>query len=362
MRIAIDISAVIYGTGVSTYTKNLLENLLKIDKDNNYILFGGSLRRLTELENYYSGILNLDNTNLSKKFVPLPPFFANILWNKLHIVPIETFVGKVDTFHSSDWTQPPSSAYKVSTVHDLIPLKYPDMSDPKIVRVHKARFKWLNKEVDKIIVPSRQSADDAQSLGLATEKLVVIPEAVDGYFKPAKKGNINKVKKKYRISGNYFLAVGVSPRKNIERIMEAYDSIRTDTQAKLVVVGYPHSEMNSKRGVIYTGHIERLDLVALYSGAQALVYPTLYEGFGLPILEAFSCRIPVVTSDRGSMSEVAGSAAILVDPYDTNSIRDGMMDAITNSKSLIKRGIKRAKRFSWEKVAKETLKVYNMAK
>ncbi|KKQ96568.1 MAG: hypothetical protein UT23_C0029G0007, partial [Candidatus Woesebacteria bacterium GW2011_GWA1_39_12] len=107
MKIAIDISQSIYGTGVSWYTRSLVENLLTLDDQNEYLLFGGSLRRLGELRKFAKG-----------KYYPIPPSLADFIWNRLHVLPIENLIGEVDVFHSSDWTQPPSKAFKVTTVHD----------------------------------------------------------------------------------------------------------------------------------------------------------------------------------------------------------------------------------------------------
>ena len=112
------------------------------------------------------------------------------------------------------------------------------------------------------------------------------------------------------------------------------------------------------KGVIMLGYDAALDMPALYSGAEALVYPSIYEGFGLPILEAFACRTCVVTSDLGSMREVAENAAILVNPYSVGSISDGIEEALKNREKLVVKGVKRVKKFSWEKNAKLTLKVY----
>lgn len=355
MKIAIDISPIVYGTGVSTYSRNLVTNLLKIDMENEYILFGGSLRRRSDLRIFIDTIKKYSPQD---KIFPIPPTFADILWNKLHILPIEKLVGGIDVFHSSDWTQPPSNAFKVTTIHDLVPIKFPKLTDSKIVSVHSARMKWIKKEVDRVIVPSETTANDAVRFGISKEKVRVIPEAVDPNLKPAKFIEIERLKRKYRIKGKYLLAVGVNPRKNTDRIIEAFERIKPEIDLKLVVIGHKFHEFGVKRGVIFTDHIPDEDLPLFYSGATVLVYPSLYEGFGIPILEAFTCKTPVVTSNFGSMAEVAEKAAILIDPYDVNSIVEGILKAIKNRDKLVKLGINRIKNFSWEKTAKETLKVY----
>src|SRR4030042_1899513 len=295
MKIAIDVSQIIYGTGVSVYTRNLVENLLKLDKESEYILFGGSLRRRSEL---LSILDDFNGEKLKREVFPIPQTLADYIWNKAHIFPVEKLTGRIDVFHSSDWTQPPSMAFKV------------------------------------------------------------IPEAVDPRCKPAKKRDIERTKRKYRISGKYLLSVGVNARKNTGRIIKAYEKIKGETNMKLIIVGKPFIYLNEPRGVRFLGHVTPDTLPSLYSGADALVYPSLYEGFGLPILEAYVCKLPVVTSNFGSMAEVAGKAAVFVDPYDTYSIAEGVLKAISGKEGFIKKGLAHVKNFSWQKTAKMTLRVY----
>lgn len=346
MKIALDISQIIYGTGVSRYTQNLVSSLLAIDKDNDYILFGGSLRRLSELRKY------------STKIFPIPPKLADIIWNKLHIIPIEYLVGKIDVFHSSDWSQPPASAFKVTTVHDLAPIKFPKETPKDVVSAHTARLDWVKKEVDRIIVPSDSTKEDLISLDFKAEKIRVIPEAPSVNFKKQAEGKIAELKKKLNIYGKYLLAVGASERKNTKKVISAFERVRPGEDLILVLAGRSQDRVEGARGVRVLGHIDEETLITLYSGAEVLVYASLYEGFGLPILEAFASACPVVTSNVSSMPEVAGDAAVLVDPEDVDSIVDGIKEALKRKKELIKKGLARVKEFSWEKTARGTLGVY----
>jgi glycosyltransferase involved in cell wall biosynthesis len=335
MKIAIDISSIVYGTGVSVYTKNLAENLISIDSKNEYILFGYSLRRQKELKEFLSG---LKKPNLIKKVFPLPPSAADFIWNRIHKVQVEKLIGTTDVFHSSDWTQPPSSSFKVTTIHDLVPVKYPKLSHRRIVSVHNARLKWALEEVDRVIVPTQTTFEDAQRFGFAKENLRLIPEAVDPIFRPAKRVEIERLKRKYRISGNYILSIGVNSRKNISRLIEAFEKVEAEADLRLVILGSGEGNLPNIRGIIFVGHVPRNEVPVFYSGAHALVYPSLYEGFGLPILEAFACKTPVVTSNLGSMKETAGNAAILVDPYDINSISEGIKKALLKRNILVNKG------------------------
>lgn len=356
MKIGIDISQIVYGTGVSWYTRNLIEALLQIDKTDKFVLFGGLLRRANELRSYNVGV---HGKSVIKTF-PVPPTVADYIWNRLHILPIEWLIGQVDVFHSSDWAQPPTKAYKVTTIHDLVPLRFPEISHPKIVAAHKARLGWVKKEVDKIIAVSEFTKQEiVELLGIDPARIIVIHEAPDSDMKPVGKEKVDEVKKRLRIDGNYLLVVGADYRKNIPAIIQAYSKIRRHmTEIDLVIAGKPWGSIPDTEGVKVLGHVKREELASLYSGAQALVYTSLYEGFGLPILEAMKLGCPVVTSNASSMPEVAGDAAVLVDPRVPEEIAKGIEKVLSGRKKWIEKGEKRASEFSWEKTAKQTLKVY----
>lgn len=355
MKIAIDASQIIYGTGVSVYTKNLIRSLLRIDRDNRYIILGGSLRRYDELNKKVINIIT-GKANADKLLYPVPPTFFDVLFNKLGFN-IDHIIGKTDVFHSSDWVQPASDSYKVTTIHDLVPVLYPKMSDPKIVEVHKRRLDRVKRLVNAIIVPSAATKIDLSRLGFNETKIHVIPEAVDPDFKKPTSDETQKIKGKYKLKEKYLLAVGTSPRKNLDRIISAFEKIRIDKSLKLAVVGEV-KKYHDVRNVVFLGHVPFSDLPKIYSGSEALVYPSLYEGFGLPILEAFKLGVPVLTSNIGCMKELANDAAVLVDPNDTDSITDGMIKLFSKREYYIKAGRSEEKKYTWEQTAKMTLDVY----
>lgn len=357
MKIGIDISQIVYETGISSYTRNLVSALLKIDKKNDYVLFGASLRRFNVLEHWNKSL----GGKFTEKLFRIPPAALDFLWNRLHILPIEMFTGKLDVFHSSDWTQSPAKAFKVTTIHDLAPLRFPEISHPKIVAAHRRRLEWVKKEVDKIIAVSEFTKREiVDLLGIEPERIVVIPEAADPDVEPAPAKEIEKIKRKYMIDNNYLLVVGADPRKNVPLIVQAFSRIRSSmTGLNLVIVGRLWQELPYTPGVSLLGHVSKEDLNVLYSGAEALVYTSFYEGFGLPILEAMKVGTPVVTSNVSSMPEVAGDRAVLVNPKDPSEIAEGIKEVLKNRANWSKKGIARAKEFSWKKAAKETLEVYN---
>ncbi len=352
MKIGIDISQIVYETGVSVYTRELVSALVKKYPDHEFVLYGGSLRRSRELKNFLLG-----SKNVTKKLSKLAPSFANLIWNRLHVLPIEQMIGKVDVFHTSDWAEAPASCPKVTTIHDLSIFKYPALTHPKILATHTRRMAWVKKESDCVIVPSTATKDEALKLGIYEDKIVVIPEAVSGIFTPKSKSEIGKVMSKYKISTPYALAVGANPRKNIDRIIKAFYKSKANSKLKqLVVVG--RGPAIEDLGVNFLGHVPADDLPALYSGAGLLVYVSINEGFGLPILEAFACGCPVLTSNVSSMPEVAGKAAVLVDPMSVEEISKGFVKTVNNREKLVDLGLRRVKKYNWDMVASETMKAY----
>lgn len=175
MRIGIDISQLAYPqTGVANYLGNLVENLLKIDRENEYILFGSSFRQSIKYKVLSSKYK--ENERVKFKIFPFPPTFLDVLWNRLHVIPIERLIGDVDIFISSDWTQPPTrKAKKVTILYDLLIYKYPKEMHPKIVETQKRRLKWVEKECDQIICISEATKRDAMEiLGIEGKRLQVV--------------------------------------------------------------------------------------------------------------------------------------------------------------------------------------------
>lgn len=332
IRVGMDISQMAHQGGVATYTKNLSAELSKIP-DLEMVYFYSSLRKP------FKGTLK----NLrSYRF---PPVFFEMLFNRWRNVNIEKFIGPVDVFHSSDWIQPPTKVKKVTTFHDLVPLKYPQWSHPKIVAVHKRRLKLVEREIDMVIAVSESTRKDLLEISqIPPEKVAVIYEGPTGDFKPPSEEKKTEFKKKYQLPEKFVLAIGgIGERRNLRRIKEAcsgYD---------LVITG---------QSLPWLGK-EELEL--LYGSASVLLYPSLYEGFGLPILDSFACGLPVITSNVSSMPEVGGDAALYVNPTDIADIKE-KLDEVMNDKKLreeiVRKGFARVKEFSWKRSAEETYRVY----
>ncbi len=360
MKIGIDVSQAVYGTGVSDYTIDLVRALKTVDPTNRYVLFGTSLRRHNDLKKLFR------NARLFR----LPPMLLYYLWNYFHIINIENFIGDVDVFHSSDWAEPPAAAPKVTTVHDLSPFLFPDEMASGAFRnissVHQARMNWVVRECAKIICVSRSTADDLMKLFRVNPgRIAVIPEAMPARFhlRPAA-SEIIRQKTRFGLH-DYIISIGTpQPRKNIPLLVNSFLHFQKILRLpeKLVIVGgrgWGITDIPDDPRIIFTGFLPDLELAALLKGAQVLAYPSLYEGFGLPILMAFFHQIPVLTSDLSSMPEVAGDGAVLVDPKNGEAIAYGLARAIKDKSALIRAGLERLKQYSWEQTARETLMVYS---
>lgn len=329
-----DISQIAHGGGVATYTLNLAGQLSKLP-DLEMIYFYSSLRKP-----YQGSLKNV------KKY-RLPPTLFEMLFNRWRNVSIERFLGPLDVFHSSDWTQPPCSAKKVTTYHDVVPLKYPSWSHPKIVAVHKRRLYLVEKEIDMVIAVSNSTKKDLLEVSnIPEEKITVIYEGSTADFKPQSKEKIKQFRNKYNLPDKFVLAIGgIGERRNLARIKEAAKDYN------LVIAGQTIPWLS----------INELEL--LYNSAQVLLYCSLYEGFGIPILDGFACGLPVITSNISSMPEIGGDGAVYVDPMDIEDIKKKLKMVMEDKiirEELVKKGLIQVKKFSWEKCATETAKIYKM--
>lgn len=332
MRVGMDISQIAHGGGVTTYTQELAQKLSNIPSLEMFFFY-------TSFRKPYRGKLK------NVKSYRLPPTLFEVLFNRIRNTNIEKFIGEVDVFHSSDWVQPPSKAKKVTTYHDVIPLKYPQWSHPKIIAVHKRRLKLVEKEIDYVVAVSGSTKRDLMEVSsIPEEKIIVIYEAAGEVFKRQKVTAVDQFRKKMGLPNKFVLAIGgIGERRNLKRIKEACKNY------SLIVAG---------QNVPWQSY-EKLPL--LYSAATVLLYPSLYEGFGLPILEAFACGTPVITSNVSSMPEVGGEAAEYVNPESVVDIENKLRIVMEDKKkreSMIKKGFSQAKKFSWQKCAEETAEVY----
>ena len=375
MIIGIDISSVPYKTGVSNYTLNLIRNLVKIDKINTYKLFYSSFRlplpsEITEIKKNHS--------NVKIYQFKLPPTLLQILWNQLHLSPIEFFIGKCDIFHTSDWTQPPTiKARTITTVHDLTPFLHPEWHHSKVIVAHKNKMNLAAKKCFKFICVSQSTKNDLLKIfpKIKSEKIEVIYEAAEEkygkFLKLSKELQLKKketIKKQYDLD-KFILAQGTrEPRKNLKRLIDAFIIFKKNNpncRINLAIAGkygWGEDVDGAKNPYVkILGFIPEKDMVALHASAICLAYPSLYEGFGLPLVKSLKVGTPIITSNISSMPEVGGNAALYVNPNSTEELTKAITKIIKSSilrKKLINNGLIQAKKFDWLKTAQQTLFIY----
>lgn len=370
MKVGIDISQIVYeGTGVSVYSEYLVKNLLSSVGSIQLTLFGSSLRKKSSLERFWKSLEG--RQNVKKIFLPLPLYLLELLWNSIHLLNIDYFAPNLDIFHTSDWIEPPCRKPKVTTIHDLIALKYPSGIPARIVNNHKRKLQWVEKEERMIIADSNATKNDIiDLLNIREEKIRVIPLAPGEAFKRENlilKAEVVKVK--YGINKPFFLSVGTrAPRKNLKKSIAAYKMFKHREEIDYVIVGNFGwgEDIKPIEGLKILNYVSSDELAVLYQEALGFIFPSLYEGFGLPVLEAESMGSPVIASERGSIKEVLSPLSLRINPDSEETITEAMeyLYSIYESQKyfdMVKDGIEFAKDFSWEKTARETLKVYREA-
>jgi glycosyltransferase involved in cell wall biosynthesis len=283
----------------------------------------------------------------------------------------------VDLFHAPDHCIPRLSKIPlVASIMDVITLTKPDYVKSSLRTLKSTVFAHLAKKAQHIITISDYSAlEIEQVLGIPRERITVTPLGVNNrYFDRVSPHQCGILLTRYAITKPYFLFVGtLQTRKNVDRILDAYERLPTDiiNSFDLVVAGRARADMASlterlassraRGNVKWIQYVPDDDLPALLQSATALVFPSLYEGFGLPVIEAFASRIPVITSNTTSLPEVAGDAAILVNPLAVEEISEGMRRVVESSDAMLKlvaQGYTRASEFTWERTAELTAQVY----
>lgn len=359
MRVAIDIGSIPYGRGVSRYTTNLVNALAK-QRSLDLTLFGSSFRQRQFLRDFSVQV------GLERRAVvwPYPPSVMQVLWNDWHVASPEKELGSPDVFHSWEYQPPLRHAALVSTIHDLAMLRFPETAHPALLRVHKSSWNLLRREAQAVIAVSEATKRDiVELLDFDPAKVHVVLEALPRESKVrVTPQHIALQLAALGLERPYVLFVGTTePRKNVRRLISAWEPLAKDID--LVIAGAPGWDTLPHRPHLRVlGRVDAVQLACLYAGARTFAYPSLYEGFGLPILEAFYYGTPVVTSSVSSLPEVAGDAAAYCDPLHVDSIRLALESSLHHRKKYIRAGNRRVEQFSWKKVAKETIRVYESAR
>lgn len=373
MHIAIDYTpAIRQQAGIGRLTRHLVRELVQMEPRHRYTLFvaGPVDRRSAEWAGWPA--------NVRLRPTPISERLLTILWHRLRLpLPVEWFTGSCDLFHSTDFVLPPTAgARTLLTVHDLTFLRYPDCAHPALRAYLQAVVPRSLARADRVVADSQSTKQDlVELLGLPAEKIAVVYGGIEPRFSPADK--TLKVSKTFRVLGldqPYILSVGtLEPRKNYARLIRAYARLCEAT-------GLPHllaiaggkgwlydsvfaevHRLGVEERVRFLGFVNDAALPALYRGAELFVFPSLYEGFGFPPLEAMACGCPVVSSNSSSLPEVCGDAAILVPPEDEQALADAMSGVLGNAgrrQALRERGLAQAARFTWPAAARRLLEEY----
>lgn len=374
IKVGIDITATIYGRGVSRYTSNLVRGLL-VHPDVRLTLYGSSLRQRSELTQIADQLKKETGGKAETVIQAYPPSLYNFLWNKIGYPKLKSVLPNIDVFHSWDWLQPPDKDLPlVSTIHDMAILKFPETAHPRIKQMHEQSWKILKERNAHIIAVSRATKNDIVELLKIPENMVtVVHEALPVEVKQTAESLTDEqetaIIEKLKLERPYILFVGTrEPRKNLSRLIEAWQPLQKEVD--LVIAGEEGWDGSDKKfsnveNLRFLGRVSDAELSVLYTHAKLFAFPSLYEGFGLPILEAFYHGTPVVTSNTSSMPEIAGNAAEFVDPLSIDSIATGIKKVLNENEEeqqkRTQRMIIRQHMFNWKKVTAETVAVYQKA-
>jgi glycosyltransferase involved in cell wall biosynthesis len=358
-------------TGIGKYTEYLYEHIWAIDTDNEYVFF--SNRPSPKLKER-----GKDRVTFRSAPSPLANKYVRVGWENF-VLPIHLFMDTVHLVHCVNYSLPvtiPSRIKKVVTVHDLIWLKFPDYFPKDTVYAAKKRFQHACICADVIIAVSENTKKDIlEASECKEEKLTVIHQGIDiKRFNKVQRDTplAQTVRQKYRLPDHFILWVGAYRKhKNVERLCKAVAEAkkRCNLPHKLVLCG-PNLLFEEavrallkvhENDLVVIGPVSDEELPVLYSMADIFAFPSLYEGFGLPVLEAMSLGVPVITSNVSSLPEVASDAAIFVNPLDVEEIQHALIKVISDDalrQALVLKGVERAKGFSWENTARKTLDVF----
>jgi len=385
MRIGVDIRGLLTGkrSGVEQYTLKILENLLAIDHHNTYVLFYVSYRNLDEIFNQLlseSPFLKQNNVEVKTlKWINFP-LLLHAVWKPLDWPKADKICGGLDLM----WLPFPrllpvsQKCRLVITFHDLIPEIFPQFYTwQSRLWQWQMSHSYLARRADKIIAVSQCTKDDLSRIyNVDAKKIQVVYEGIDEvYFTPPSLKLQKTVRGKFKIDGDFIYYVGsIEPRKNLPMVIRGLAYIKAQPQfdkIKLVISGGKswladsiYEEVNNlklKKSIIFTGPVTEMEKIALLCQARVFAFPSLYEGFGLPVIEAFAAGCPAITSNVSALPEVADGAAALVDPKDQTNFNQTLEKILTHASyphNLITKGKLQAKKFSWAKAANQTLNVF----
>ncbi|MCA9927367.1 MAG: glycosyltransferase family 4 protein [Anaerolineales bacterium] len=374
MHIGIDLTAAVtQGGGIGRYTRELVHALVAVDQENTYRFFSAKLPAQLPVPNSIPSA-----PHVSHHPAPIDERWLYRLWYRLRLpLPVQWMTGTLDLFHSPDFVLPPVANHipTLVTVHDLSFLHYPDTFPVKLVTYLNQVVPWSIERATHILADSQATKADLVDLWhVPAEKITVLYCGVNERFRPVTdEERITAVSRKYKIDDQpYILSVGtVQPRKNYRMLIRAFAQMADRFPHNLVISGgkgWLYDEMVAeveKLGVNgrvrFIGFVDDEDLPTLYSGASLFVFPSLYEGFGLPLLEAMACGVPLITSNASSLPEVVGETAVQLSPLRPELWTEAMSHLLEDAGArtrIVADGFRQERRFSWTGAARQLLGIY----
>jgi glycosyltransferase involved in cell wall biosynthesis len=353
MRIVVDVSPLsLPRTGIGNYLRGMVAGLAEIAEGRHEIIaFAPSgPRRRTRIREALAGVP-------VELMLPLLPRaqWGRSAWSRLGRPAVETFVGPLGVFHFSDWMYPAQRAgVRATTVHDLVPLRFPGWVQPKTLRMHKPKYEAA-RGCDVVFANSRFTAGEVvELLGVPEERVAVAYPGVDPRFRPDGE--------RADLGGPYVLSVAtLEPRKNLPALVEAFSLLRQrHPELTLALAGLSGWEDRplAAEGVRLLGYVPDGELARLYRGAAAFAYPSRFEGFGIPVVEALACGTPAVVSSHLSLDEACGDVALRADPEDPEGFAAALEDALAAPRQA---GVEHASRFTWQACGAAVLAGYESA-
>jgi len=378
-KIGIDYTAAArQGAGIGRLTRGVVRALAEIDRENEYTLLikGRGIPYPPPVPHPRNQASGIASANFGEVRTRISERWWTRLWYRLHLpIPVEWLIGPVDLFHSPDFTLPPtlSGTRTIVTVHDLSFLRVPHCFEQALLDYLTVHVPRAVSRADWLLADSESTRRDlVELLGAPEARISVVYPGVEPRFRPIDDAEaLEQVRVKYGLPRRFVLSVGtIQPRKNTAGLIEALSRLRA-TDVALVVVGgrgwlyedvYAYvQELGVSDRVHWAGYVDDADLPALYSLSAVFALPSLYEGFGIPPLEAMACGTPVVTADNSSFPEVVGDAGIMVNADDIDSLTD-RLDAVLEDaalrRSLVEKGLAQARRFTWQEAARSLRAVY----
>jgi glycosyltransferase involved in cell wall biosynthesis len=357
MRVVVDVTPLaLPRTGIGNYILAMLRGLTEAGPDDEIVAFSAvappGRRRIQQA---------LDGVSVERRLILVPPksHYWRTGWSRLGRGPVEWLAGPLDVFHFSDWMYPPQrGGVRATTIHDLFPLRHPEWVHPQTYRMHSRKYAHAARTCDLIVVNSEFTTGEVvELLDFPRERICLAYPGVGPLLGPDGPAR--------DLGGPYVLTVAtLERRKNLETLLEAMAIVRgRHPELRLAVVGAEGWQAPNldAEGVVPLGYVDDAALAALYRGARLFVYPSRFEGFGMPIVEAMACGTPVVASAHPSMDEASGEAALRADPDGAEAMADAIDRALADE-TLRRRGLEHAARFTARAQGEAVLGAYAAAR